>query len=259
MNKISWSACETDVPLEVPSIDSIDNIDELLTAAKKVQECHRLLTKAGINVVSELLKGQGTFYQLNHYPEDDVYDDETHSQYYYHNHRGVDFEHGHFHTFLRSPAIPESIQPMDGFMQTEAWPSGDKALAHFVCISMNDEGFPIGLFAINRWVCAQTWYSAEDTIALLDHFYIDHAYPNLVVNQWLSAMFVLFRPHIVALLKHRDKVIEFMQQKNPQLDVLEDRSLDMTGSFSITADEWIEQIIEKAGITDKSTKLRSAI
>jgi len=218
MNKISWSACEVDIPLEVPSIDSIE------------------------------------FYQLNHYPEDDVYDDETHSQYYYHNHRGLDSEHGHFHTFLRSAAMPESIKPMDGFMQTEEWPSGDKALAHFVCISMNDEGFPIGLFAINRWVCAQTWYSAEDTIALLDHFYIDHAYPNLVVNQWLSAMFVLFRPHIVALLKHRDKVIEFMQQKNPQLDVLEDRSLDMTGSFSITADEWIEKITEKARTRETEVK-----
>lgn len=249
MNKISWSACDIDIPLEMPSLDSIDNIDELLVAAKKVKECHRLLEKAGINVVSELLKGQGTFYQLNHYPEDDVYDNETHSQYYYHNHRGIEAEHGHFHTFLRSQSIPDSIKPMVGFMETDAWPSNDKALAHFVCISMNDEGLPIGLFAINRWVCAQTWYSAEDTIALLDRFYIDHAYPNLVVNQWLSAMFVLFRPQIVALLKHRDKVIEFMHNKNPKIDVLEDRSLDMTGSFAITVDEWIEQLENKANKT----------
>jgi len=255
MNQIAWSACENEVPLMPPLIDAIEDIDTLLIAAEKVTECHRLLTKAGINVVSELLRGQGTFYQLSHYPEDDVYDEETHSQYYYHNHRGIESEHGHFHTFLRSAAIPPTIKPMDGFMQTEAWPSGDDALAHFVCISMNDEGFPIGLFAINRWVSAQTWYSAEDTIALLERFYIDHAYPNLVVNQWLSAMFVLFKPYIIALLHHRDQVIEFMHKQNPDVDVLEDRALDMTGSFSITVEQWIEQLTEKARTREVSTTL----
>lgn len=242
MNNISWSACETQIPLEAPLLGSIDNIDQLLNAAKKVKECHRLLEKAGINVVSELLRGQGTFYQLSHYPKEDVYDDESHSQYYYHNHRGIEGEHGHFHTFLRSQSIPESIKPMGGFMRSQPWPLEDDALAHFVCISMDDEGAPIGFFTTNRWVSAQTWYSAEDTIALLDNFYIDHAYPNLVVNQWLSAMFVLFRPHIVALLEHRDKVITFMKEKNSTIDVLEDRSLDITGSFNITIDGWIEQL-----------------
>ncbi|MDA7745874.1 hypothetical protein N8878_00895 [Psychromonas sp.] len=242
MNYSAWSACADDIPLEVPLLESIDNLDELLIAAKTVKECHRLLEKAGINIVSELLKGQGTFYQLNHYPEGDVYDDETHSQYYYHNHRGIDGEHGHFHTFLRSPSIPDSIKPMQGFKRSQPWPLDREALAHFVCISMDDEGFPMGFFTVNRWVSAQTWYSAKDTIALLEHFYIDHAYPNLVVNQWLSAMFVLFRPYIVALLEHRDKVVSFMQETNLDLDVLEDRSLDVMGSFHITVDEWVTQL-----------------
>jgi hypothetical protein len=247
MKNLAWSACENEIPLEVPLLENIENIDELLTAAKTVKECHRLLAKAGINVVSELLKGQGTFYQLSHYPEGDVYDDETHSQYYYHNHRGVDGEHGHFHTFLRSASIPPSIKPMEGFMRSEPWPVGDDALAHFICISMDDEGFPIGLFTTNRWVSAQTWYSAEDTIALLDRFCIDHAYPNLVVNQWITAMFVLFRPYIVALLVHRDKVVAYRQEQNTQVDVLEDRSLDVTGSFNITVEEWIEQLHRLTG------------
>jgi len=242
MNNLTWSACAKDIPLEVPLSENIENLEQLLIAAKTVEECHRLLEKAGINIVSELLKGQGTFYQLNHYPEGDVYDNETHSQYYYHNHRGVNGEHGHFHTFLRSASIPESIKPMEGFMRSDPWPLGDDALAHFICISMDDEGFPIGLFATNRWVSAQTWYSAEDTITLLDSFYIDHAYPNLVVNQWISAMFVLFRPHIVALLEHRDKVVAYMQESNPEVDVLEDRTLDITGSFNITTEEWIKQL-----------------
>lgn len=241
-NTLSCFTCEADIPLEMPLLEHIDNVDEMLNAAQTIKECQRLLDKAGINVVSELLKGQGTFYQLNHYPEQDVYDDESHCQYYYHNHRGVEGEHGHFHTFIRSPGIPESIKPMSGLMQSEPWPSGENALAHFVCISMDDEGLPIGLFAINRWVCAQTWYSAEDTIALLDRFYIDHAYPNLVVNQWLTAMFVLFRPYIVALLRHRDKVIALRQVNDPDVDVLEDRELDVTGSFAITVEQWVAKL-----------------
>lgn len=249
MNNLAWSACPADIPLQAPRLENIDNLDELLLAANTVKECHRLLDKAGINVVSELLKGQGTFYQSNHYPEGDVYDNETHSQYYYHNHRGLNGEHGHFHTFLRSASIPDTIKPMQGFKRSEPWPLANEALAHFVCISMDDEGYPIGFFTVNRWVSAQTWYSAEDTIALLEHFYIDHAYPNLVVNQWISAMFVLFRPYIVSLLEHRDRVIAFMHETKPELDVLEDRSLDTIGSFDITIDEWIAQLQQHAKLT----------
>lgn len=242
MNISSWSALENEIPLENPNINKIKNIDELESASKKIKECYRLLNKGGQNIVGEILKGQGTFYQMSHYPQDDVYDSETHSQYYYHNHRGMDQEHGHFHTFLRAQSIPDHIKPMEGYQRSEPWPLGDNALAHFIGISMDDEGFPIGLFATNRWVTDQTWYSAEDTIALLDNFCIDHAFPNLVVNQWITAFFVLFRPHIVALLEHRDKIIAAAEEKNPNDDILENRELEITGAFSITPEEWVKQL-----------------
>lgn len=242
MNASIFSVLDNRIPLENPTINSVDNINELKSAAKKIKECYRLLNKGGLNIVGEILKGQGTFYQMNHYPQDDVYDSETHSQYYYHNHRGVEHEHGHFHTFLRAPSIPEHIQPMKNLKRSELWPLGDNALVHFVGISMNDEGFPIGLFATNRWVTDQTWYSAADTITLLDKFCIDHAYPNLVVNQWISAIFILFRPHIISLLQHRDKVIAAMGKEDVSYDILEDRELEITGAFMITPDEWLQQL-----------------
>ena len=56
-----------------------------------------LLTKAGANAVRELLKGEGTYYEWNHYPDGNIYDNETHSQYYYYAYR--ENEHDHFHTF----------------------------------------------------------------------------------------------------------------------------------------------------------------
>ncbi len=46
----------------------------------------RVVAKTGGNIVGEALRGQGTFYEWNHYPKGDVYDSETHPQYYYHAH-----------------------------------------------------------------------------------------------------------------------------------------------------------------------------
>ncbi len=132
-------------------------------AGQEVFECYRVLEKGGLNVVGEVLKGQGDFVEMEHYPRDDVFDTETHSQYYYHAHRGSDLEHGHFHTFLRAGGMPAGVAPLPN-LGSEPWPQGDDALAHLIGISMDDYGFPIGLFAVNRWVVGDTWYPVEDEI-----------------------------------------------------------------------------------------------
>src|SRR3546814_9593792 len=49
-------------------------------------EIRRVLAKTGDNLVGELLKHSGTFYEWDHYPPGDVYDHETHGQCYYHAH-----------------------------------------------------------------------------------------------------------------------------------------------------------------------------
>src|SRR3546814_14192456 len=66
------------------------------------------------NLVGELLKNNGTFYEWDHYPPGDVYDHETHGQYYYHAHAAdqrFDGEHGHFHTFVRPKGMPPGVRP----------------------------------------------------------------------------------------------------------------------------------------------------
>ena len=80
---------------------------DLAAAGADVIECQLALAKTGDNVVAEALRDQGVFYEFNHYPVDDVYDTESHSQYYYHAHR--EGEHGHFHTYLRS--WPRRLRP----------------------------------------------------------------------------------------------------------------------------------------------------
>ncbi len=214
-------------------------------AGREILDCYRVLDKAGLNIVGEVLrdalnKGE-TFYEFNHYPADDVYDGETHAQYYYHAHRGEIGEHGHFHTFLRPKGMPSGIAPLD-YAATDAWPQGDEALSHLVAIAMDSYGFPTALFTVNRWVTGEAWYPATQVIAMLDRFKIDHAAPSWPVNRWISALFVLYRPHIDALLKQRDASISAWAAAHPGEDVFEDRQLDVTSQLPISVEATREQI-----------------
>ncbi len=229
--------------LQAPSIASLPlcRLREMLAAGREAQECRRVLEKGGLNLVGEVLRGQGEFVEYNHFPEDDVYDETTRAQYYYHAHRGLTAEHGHFHTFLRRPASLVGAAPVD-FPATEPWPQGDDEIAHLIAIAMDAYGWPIGLFATNRWVTDETWFGAPDVMRMLDHFRIDHAYPSWPVNRWISAMITLYQPHIEALLLHRDAVIAVWRDAHPGADIFEDRDLEITGQLDISVDAMVHEL-----------------
>jgi hypothetical protein len=224
-------------------------------AGRDILEMYRVLKKAELNIVGEVLrdslnKGE-TFYEFNHYPDDDVYDRETHAQYYYHAHRSETGEHGHFHCFLRPKGMPAGVSPIE-YSATDPWPQGDEALSHLVAIAMDGYGFPTTLFTTNRWVTAEAWYPAEQVIRMLDHFVIDHAFPSLPVNRWISAMFVLYRPHIEVLLKKRDEIVWAWATAHPGEDVLEDRGLDIASQTDISVEDFLGRIEQE--ITARQTR-----
>lgn len=208
-------------------------------AGEEATECARALGKGELDLVSEVLRGHGTFYELEHYPPNDVFDHDRHSQYYYHAHRKG--EHGHFHTFLRGPGMPADVTPVpyDG---TESWPSGDQAIAHLVAISMDGYGQPLSLFTVNRWVTAEAWYPADAVIRMLESFRIDHANPSWPVNRWLTAMLRLFRPQIEWLLRRRDETMADWVRRYPGADVFEDRRLEVMSELPINVDQQIARI-----------------
>jgi len=220
-----------------PELDSLSRtrLEAMRAAAAEIAECLRVLSKGGLNVVGEVLRGQSAFVEYDHYPDSDVFDPDTHSQYYYHAHRGLAGEHGHFHTFMRAAGMPARAAPV-AWEHAEPWPGGDEALAHLIAVSMDAFGLPIGLFAPNRWVAGDTWYDAEQVIRMLEEFRIDHANPSWPVNRWISAMFVLFRPHIEALLRERDRIIETWRDAHPGEDVLEMRELEVLAWMPISVD-----------------------
>ncbi len=220
-----------------------ERLEDMAAAATEIRECYRLLAKTQLNVVAEVLKGQGEFYEWDHYPKGDVYDPDTHAQYYYHAHASGarDGEHGHFHTFLRPKGMPGDVAPAP-LLDYEPPQEANDALSHLVAISMDSFGRPIRLFTTNRWVTGEVWYPAQDVIRMLDCFDMDLAYPSLAVNLWLNAMVRLFRPEIEMLLRERDLVVSRWQADHDSVNAYEDRELEITSTLDVSVDGQIQRI-----------------
>ncbi len=217
---------------------------ELMAAGgAELVEIDRVLARTSDNVVGEILRHQGTYFEWNHYPKGDVYDDVSHGQYFYHSHPGGtrDTEHGHFHTFLRAKGMPKHVKQARRKSKAD-WPRGDDALSHVIGISMDPHGKPLKLFTVNRWVTGETWYQAEDVCELVDRFGIDHAQPSWPTNRWISAMVRLFWPQVITLVRARDATIASWQRANPGSDVLEDRRLEVTSQLEISTESQIAAV-----------------
>jgi hypothetical protein len=108
---------------------------------------------------------------------------------------------------------------------------------------MAQNGAPVRLFTTNRWVTGETWYAAADVCAMLDRFVVDLARPSWPVNRWLSAMFCLFAPQMMALLHARDAAImSWRRRHRGKVHVFEDRRLEVPSTVEIDLDEQIRQI-----------------
>ena len=72
----------TDLKLPLVTLDHLSSVELETMAASGNQalECSRVLKMSAATIVGEVLKGQGEFYEWNHYPLGDVYDWDSHSQ-----------------------------------------------------------------------------------------------------------------------------------------------------------------------------------
>lgn len=223
-------------------ISSQAEIERLAEAAAEVVNCIRVLEKSGSNLVAEALAGR-EFIEYEHYPEQDVYDPETHAQYYFHAHpqtRGEWNDYGHFHTFLRPKGVPPGIRPLMP-EEAEADQANDTP-CHLIAISMNRAGRPVRLFTTNRWVTAEAWYGAPDVTAMLDRFVVDLAKPSWPLNRWISAMMILYRDDIERLIRERDATVAQWRAAHPDRNVFEDRGLEVTSGMAIDLDARLAHI-----------------
>lgn len=220
-----------------------DDKELLADVALEVVDCMRVLQKGGTDLVKEVLQGR-EFLQWEHYPEKGVYDPETHSQYYFHAHepsREEWMDFGHFHTFLRGPGIDAALVPVD--TGTSDLPAEQVApVAHLIGISLNDRGQPVRLFTTNRWVTAETLYTADNVIKMLDQFEVDLAAPSWPLNRWLTAMIVLFRDDIEDLIRTRDVALAQWAEEHPDTNTYEDRELAVTSAKDINLEVRLAEV-----------------
>lgn len=217
--------------------------DGYAAAAEEIVEVYRVLARTGDNVVGELLRGVETFFEWDHYPPGDVYDANSHSQYYYHAHPPAQRspeEHGHFHTFLRPKGMPPGIKPAP--VAEDLPPDPNDALSHLIAISMDSRGLPIRLFTTNRWVTGEVWYRAEDVGRMLPRFVIDQTQPSWAVNRWISAVVALFRPQIGKLLQARDAAVAAWERERLPPNVYEDRELEVTSFAEVSIDRQVNAV-----------------
>lgn len=244
---IKGDAIVTDIePVDFKAL-SVGELKTMLAAGEKVLECVRVLGNTSDNVVGELLRDTGTFYEWNHYPDGDVYDAVSHSQYYYHAHPKDERpgEHGHFHTFLRPKGMPPGIEPAP-VPDFEALEGENDALSHLIAVSCDKQGHPIKLFTTNRWVTGEVWYTAADVCRMINYFVIDHVRPSWAVNLWLTNMLILFRPQIRTLVEKRDEIVEEWERTHRNGSVYEDRDLEVTSETAIS-------------VVDQMTGVRNAL
>jgi hypothetical protein len=226
-------------------------IAQMERAAAVVAECREQLAADNRSILGEIAPGAGApggnrLCEWHHYPTGEVYDPASHAQYFYHVHPANGRllpEHGHFHTFLRAEGMPSGVSPLvlpEAAVAALAPPPQGAPLkrglreevSHLVAISLDLHGEPIRLFTTNRWVTGETWYRADDVIAMLDRFVIAAADPSAVRDRWLGAVMQLFRPQIAALLRQRDATVMAWRQRR-RAAVFEDPRLEVTSSLDI--------------------------
>lgn len=177
---------------------------------------------AGIHPVL-LLTGGAAPEPFRHYPDGDVYDFATHSQFYCHVHRPG--EAGHAHLFLRPRGMPPGLEPAHAAM--------DDAPCHLIAIGFDGQGRPTEMFTTNRWVTDEAWYPAAAVKAMLPRFEILAGGPGGTVGRLLTALVARHRGLIEELIDARDRALAEWRDAHPGMDALEARRLEILSRAEI--------------------------
>ena len=145
---------------------------------------------------------------------------------------------------MRGLGMDEGILPLT-LPDYEPKASRHDLVCHLIAVSMDKAGWPIGLFTTNRWVTGETWYAAHDVCSMLEGFDMRMAKPTWPVNRWLSAMLRLFQPQIVDLVIERDERILAWKMQHPDVNVYEDRRLEVTSQLTIDVEDQVRQLEER--------------
>ncbi len=163
--------------------------------------------------------------EARHFPEDDVFDSSTGSQYFLHRHAaGNALDSVHIHFFQRWAPAELNL------------PNSQTISTHLAALELDALGEPHAWFVVNQWVVGDYWQSADETIRLFSDWKIatpeedrGNEIPELC-HQWLSAYLKLnLASTIYPLLRERDDVLDKLIDAFPGVNVLEGRAHEVLG------------------------------
>lgn len=218
---------------------------KFLSYATQILEAQQHMTSSSAaNILQYVLKKNNKYERMTHYPKGDRIDRTTGAQYFYHCHREnyETTEHGHFHCFLRYKYIPKRVKPT-ALVDWDRYI--DNPMTHLIAIGINQYGFPIRLFTVNRWVSCEVWYDALHAPYFIKRYKMtlnDDPYWQ-ILDSWIEGMLHLFAPQIAWLHQERDHAIQRYQAEHPLENPYLNESLEELSSIDIDIKEQVEWVL----------------
>jgi hypothetical protein len=236
-----------DTEFQFPVISRTRRQKLLISAERALSAQQQMTSTQGKHIVHYTLETHSKHLRMQHYPQGDRIDKQTGAQYFYHCHREniEQFEHGHFHCFMRYANIPKRIKPTP---LTDWDKYIDNPMTHLVAISMSQYGQPIRLFTVNRWISSEIWYDSKHISAHLNRFKMsltDSPYWQ-ILDRWVESILHLFSPQIIWLHQERDKIIHKIQKNRSSSSesIYEDRGIEELSSITIDIQKQIQWLLE---------------
>ena len=160
----------------------------LCLAAQELANIQMRYAESGRTLNEAALGGARDFIEWQHYPNNDLVDEQSGYEFYYHAHsvdEMPDEEHGHFHVIKRE----------------------SNAFHHLIGIALNQRGLPVRLFTTNQWVTGEEMVESKLAIKSLGEFQMVVKGRMAPVSKWVGALIQLFAVEIENLILERDQKI----------------------------------------------------
>ena len=160
----------------------------LWLAAQELANIQMRYAESGRTLNEAALCGAKDFIEWQHYPINDLVDEVSGYEFYYHAHSADEMphgEHGHFHVIRRDT---------EGFH-------------HLIGIALSQRGLPIRLFTTNQWVTGEEMADSAMVIKSIRGFEMVKKGRMALVSRWVSALIKLFSVEIERLILERDQMI----------------------------------------------------
>lgn len=172
----------------------------LWLAAQELASIQMKYAESGRTLSEAALCGAKAFVEWQHYPANDLVDEVSGYEFYYHAHSADEMpngEHGHFHVIKRNA----------------------KGFHHLIGIALNQKGLPTRLFTTNQWVTGEEMADSTIVVRSIQGFQMVTKGHMALVTKWIGALIQLFATEIEGLILERDQKLAKLvaQQGNREL------------------------------------------